>query len=113
MARPLFNRIVNEVANQEAYFHNNVDCIGREGIFALIKCTCVIHQLAYDINAGFLDEYMQISERTSRMAFDHFYQTVMDIYRPEYLRKPTVTDIEKLYQYHEEKHGFPRMLGIR
>ncbi|GKF76849.1 RNA-directed DNA polymerase, eukaryota, partial [Tanacetum coccineum] len=30
---------------------------------------------------------------------------------PEYLRKPTVTDIEKLYQYHEEKHGFPRMLG--
>nr|GEW16500.1 protein ALP1-like isoform X1 [Tanacetum cinerariifolium] len=27
----------------------------------------------------------------------------------EYLRKPTQTDIEKLYAYHEEKHGFPGM----
>nr|GEV57974.1 hypothetical protein [Tanacetum cinerariifolium] len=30
---------------------------------------------------------------------------------PEYLRKPTVTDIEKLYRHHEEKHRFPEMLG--
>nr|GEW33422.1 protein ALP1-like isoform X1 [Tanacetum cinerariifolium] len=29
---------------------------------------------------------------------------------PGFLRKPTVTDIEKLYQHHDEKHGF---LGIR
>ncbi|GKE93171.1 RNA-directed DNA polymerase, eukaryota [Tanacetum coccineum] len=44
------------------------------------------------------------------MAIDHFCEAVMDIYGPEYLRKPTVTDIEKLYQHHEEKHGFPGML---
>ncbi|GKD96510.1 ALP1-like protein isoform X1, partial [Tanacetum coccineum] len=31
--------------------------------------------------------------------------------RPEYLRKPTVTDTEKLYWHHEEKNGFPGMLG--
>ncbi|GJZ26420.1 ALP1-like protein isoform X1 [Tanacetum coccineum] len=36
---------------------------------------------------------------------------VMEIYGPEFLRKPTVTDVEKLYRYHEEKHGFPGMLG--
>ncbi|GKE19378.1 ALP1-like protein isoform X1 [Tanacetum coccineum] len=35
----------------------------------------------------------------------------MEIYGPEYLRKPTVTDIEKLYRHHEEKHGFSGMLG--
>ncbi|GJY49345.1 putative reverse transcriptase domain-containing protein [Tanacetum coccineum] len=31
--------------------------------------------------------------------------------RPEYLRKPTVTDTEKLYWHHKEKNGFPGMLG--
>ncbi|GKF34130.1 hypothetical protein Tco_0107330 [Tanacetum coccineum] len=30
----------------------------------------------------------------------------MEIYGPEFLRKPTVTDVEKLYRHHEEKHGF-------
>ncbi|GKE50269.1 hypothetical protein Tco_1481527 [Tanacetum coccineum] len=75
------------------------------------KCTSAILQLAYSVNAAFLDEYMQISERTSRTALDHFCQAVMDIYGPEYLRKPTLNDIEKVYWHHEEKHGFPRMLG--
>nr|GEW38414.1 hypothetical protein [Tanacetum cinerariifolium] len=45
------------------------------------------------------------------MALDHFCKAVMEIYGPEILRKPTMTDIEKLYRHHEEKHGFLRMLG--
>nr|GEY13361.1 protein ALP1-like isoform X1 [Tanacetum cinerariifolium] len=45
------------------------------------------------------------------MAFDHFCEAVMEIYGPEFLRKPSVTDIERLYRHHEEKHGFSRMLG--
>ncbi|GKB30618.1 ALP1-like protein isoform X1 [Tanacetum coccineum] len=111
MARPLFNRIVTAVTNHDAYFRNNIDCIGREVISPLIKRTSAIRQLAYSVNASFLDEYMRISERSSRMALDHFCEAVMDICGPEYLRKPTVTDIEKLYRHHEEKHGFPGMLG--
>nr|GEV45903.1 hypothetical protein [Tanacetum cinerariifolium] len=111
MALPLFNRIVTAVTNYDSFFHNNTDCTEREGISPLIKCTSAIRQLAYDVNGNFLDEYMQISERSSRMALDHFSEVVMEIYGPEFLRKPTVTDIEKLYRHHEEKHGFPGMLG--
>ncbi|GKA45825.1 ALP1-like protein isoform X1 [Tanacetum coccineum] len=113
MARTLFNQIVNAVTTHSAYFQSNLDCAGREGISPLIKCTFAIRQLAYGVNASFLDEYMQISERSSRMALDHFCQAVMEIYGPEFLRKPTVTvtDVEKLYRHHEEKHGFPGMLG--
>ncbi|GKF70008.1 ALP1-like protein [Tanacetum coccineum] len=44
------------------------------------------------------------------MALNHFCEAVMEIYGPDFLRKPTVTDIEKLYRHHEEKHEFP---GIR
>ncbi|GKA17803.1 ALP1-like protein [Tanacetum coccineum] len=111
MARPLFNRIVNVVTNHDAYFHSNNDCSKKAGISPLIKCTSVIRQLAYDVNASFLDEYMQISERSSRMALDYFCQAVMKIYGPEFLRKPMVSDIEKLYQHHEKKHRFSGMLG--
>ncbi|GKD34142.1 ALP1-like protein [Tanacetum coccineum] len=111
MARPLFNQIVNAVSNHCAHFQSNPDCAGRKGISPLIKCTSAIRQLAYGINASFLDEYMQISERSSCKALDHFCQVVLEIYGPEYLRKSMVTDVEKLYRHHEEKHRFPRMLG--
>nr|GEY56781.1 protein ALP1-like [Tanacetum cinerariifolium] len=87
MARPLFNQIVNAVSDHCAHFQSNLDCAGREGISPLIN------------------------ERSSRKALDHFCQAVMEIYGLEYLRKPTVTDVEKLCRHHEEKHGFPGMLG--
>nr|GEU52171.1 protein ALP1-like [Tanacetum cinerariifolium] len=111
MARPLFNEIITAVINHAPFFRNNIDCTEKEGIFRLLKCTSSIRQLAYDVHSEFLDEYIQISERTSRTALDHFCQAVMQIYGPEFLRKPTVTDVEKLYLHHEEKHDFPRMLG--
>ncbi|GJS00392.1 hypothetical protein Tco_0316900 [Tanacetum coccineum] len=104
MARPLFNWIVNEVTYHDAYFRNNIDCTGKEGISLLLKCTSAIRQLAYGVNADFLDEYLQMSERSSRTALDHFCQAVMEIYGHEYLRKPTVTNVENFYRHHKEKH---------
>ncbi|GJW29205.1 hypothetical protein Tco_0046080 [Tanacetum coccineum] len=98
MTRPLFNQIVNAITNHSAYLQSNPDCTGREDISPLIKCTFAIRQLAYGVNASFLDEYMQI--RSSRKALDSFCQAVMEIYGPEYLRKSTVTDVEKLYRHH-------------
>ncbi|GJS72417.1 hypothetical protein Tco_0705258 [Tanacetum coccineum] len=111
MARPLFNEIVTAVIDQDPFFRNNIDCTGKEGISRLLKCTSSIRQLAYNVHSEFLDEYMQISKRTSRTALDHFCQAVMQIYGSEFLRKPTVTDVKKLYLRHKEKHGFPGMLG--
>nr|GEW24785.1 hypothetical protein [Tanacetum cinerariifolium] len=35
----------------------------------------------------------------------------MELYGEEFLRKPTYTDMEKLYAYHEENHRFLGMLG--
>ncbi|GKB04405.1 ALP1-like protein [Tanacetum coccineum] len=40
-----------------------------------------------------------------------FCKAIMELYGEEFLRKPTYTNMEKLYAYHEEKHGFPGMLG--
>ncbi|GKC30031.1 ALP1-like protein [Tanacetum coccineum] len=35
---------------------------------------------------------------------------VLHIFGPEFLRKPTLTDVERLYAFHENKHGLPGML---
>ncbi|GJW19837.1 zf-CCHC domain-containing protein [Tanacetum coccineum] len=67
-------------------------------------CTFGTRQLAYGVNANFLDEYLQVSERSSRVSLDHFCKSVIEIIGPD-LRKPTVTDVEKLYRHHKEKHG--------
>lgn len=34
-----------------------------------------------------------------------------EIFAPVYLHGPTEADVQKLYAAHEEKHGFPDMLG--
>ncbi|GKC48712.1 reverse transcriptase domain-containing protein [Tanacetum coccineum] len=110
MACPLFNRIVNEVTNHDEYFRNNIDCTIKEGISPFLNCTTAIRQLAYGVNADFLVEYLQMSERSSRVSLDHFCKSVIKNFGPEYLRKPTITNVEKLYRHHEEKHGFTGML---
>ncbi|GKD83251.1 ALP1-like protein [Tanacetum coccineum] len=42
----------------------------------------------------------------------HFCNGFIELYGKEYLRRPTQTDAEKLYAFHEKKHGFPGMIGI-
>ncbi|GKB08856.1 ALP1-like protein [Tanacetum coccineum] len=68
-----------------------------QGVYIFNYCPCNIRYYTYipplhrtyGVHAEFLDEYMQISERSSRLALDHFCESVMQIYGPEYLRKPT------------------------
>ncbi|GKC90883.1 hypothetical protein Tco_1151532 [Tanacetum coccineum] len=83
----------------------------REGISLLLKCTSAICQLAYNIVLDFLDEYLQMSTKTSRLSLDQFYTSVMEIFGLEYLRKLAMTDVVKLYRHHEEKYMFLEMLG--
>ncbi|GJU56657.1 phospholipase-like protein [Tanacetum coccineum] len=111
MARPLFNLIVEEVTSHSLLFCDNIDCIGRKGISLFLKYTSAIRQLAYDIVLEFLDECLQMSDKTSRLSVDHLCTYVMEIFRPGYMRKPTMTDVLKLYQHYKEKNEFPGMLG--
>nr|GEV92039.1 hypothetical protein [Tanacetum cinerariifolium] len=111
MSRTFFNSIVQEVTNHSSFFRGNNDCTGKEGISPLMKCTSAIRQLAYDIVPDFLDEYLQISPKSSRLSLDHFCTSVIKIFGPEYLRKSTMTDVVKRYRHHEEKHEFSEMLG--
>nr|GEU64584.1 retrovirus-related Pol polyprotein from transposon TNT 1-94 [Tanacetum cinerariifolium] len=85
----------------------------REGISTLMKYTAVIRQLAYDTVPGALDEYFQMGATTSRDSIKYFCKSIMEIYGLEYLQKHTYTNVEKLYRFHKEKHGFSEPMGIK
>ncbi|GJV19660.1 ALP1-like protein [Tanacetum coccineum] len=96
----------------EATFRDQrYDCTGHRSISALMKCTFAVHQLAYGCVPDFLDEYLQMGATTARDSLRIFCKVIMNLYGEEFLRNPTYTDMEKLYAYHDEKHGFPGMLG--
>ncbi|GJW70895.1 protein translocase subunit SecA2, chloroplastic isoform X1 [Tanacetum coccineum] len=111
MNRSLFTRIVRDLFANCPYFQEGCDAVGKAGISALVKCTSAIRQLAYAAVPDSLDEYLQIGEKTSRDCLMHFCNGVIELYGEEYLQRPTQTDVEKLYAFHENKHGFPGMIG--
>nr|GEX24617.1 putative harbinger transposase-derived protein [Tanacetum cinerariifolium] len=106
--KPLLNDSDGEDVDVHTY---RDDCAGHHGISALMKCTSAIRQLAYGCVPDSLDEYLQMGATTARKCLENFCKVIMNLYGEEFLRKPTYTDIEKLYAYHNEKHGFPGMLG--
>ncbi|GJV89972.1 hypothetical protein Tco_1533910 [Tanacetum coccineum] len=78
---------------------------------ALVKCTSTIRQLVYGSVSDSLDEYLQIGNKTAPACLVNYCNEIIELYGQEYFLKPTQIDIEKLYAYHEEKHGFPGMVG--
>ncbi|GJS41885.1 ALP1-like protein [Tanacetum coccineum] len=110
MSRRLFTKIVREVIDVSHFFQQRDDCTGKAGISSIMKCTSVIRQITYGAIPGSLDEYLQMGATTARDSLRIFCKVIMNLYGEEFLRKPAYTDMEKLYAYHNEKHGFPGML---
>ncbi|GJY74235.1 ALP1-like protein [Tanacetum coccineum] len=110
MSRPLFTRIVRDLTDNCPFFQQGYDAVGKAGIFSLVKCTSVVHQLAYGAIPDNLDEYLQIEDKTSRDCLMDFCNEVMELYGEEFCESPYVNDVETL-AFHKEKHGFPGMLG--
>nr|GEV63983.1 retrovirus-related Pol polyprotein from transposon TNT 1-94 [Tanacetum cinerariifolium] len=111
MSRRLLTKIVQEVTDASPFFHERYDCTGQRSISALMKCTFAIRQMAYRAVPYSLDEYLQMGATTARDSLRIFCKVIMNLYGEDFLRNQTYTDIEKLYAYHNEKHGFSGMLG--
>ncbi|GJV44105.1 ALP1-like protein [Tanacetum coccineum] len=59
-----------------------------------MKCTSAIRQLTYGTVPDALDKYLHMGEATSRLSLEHFCRSIIPIFGPEFLEKPTITDIE-------------------
>nr|GEU94750.1 hypothetical protein [Tanacetum cinerariifolium] len=103
----LFAKIVNDITSYDAqplpeyflFFRQRIDAIGRNSIGPILKITSSIRQLAYGTAPDAFDEYLQIAERCSRECLDNFTKCIYILYVEEYLRKPSLEDIEKHMLY--------------
>nr|XP_043626018.1 protein ALP1-like [Erigeron canadensis] len=111
MSKNLFKRIVGDLEARYPYFQTRYDRAGRRGFAGVQKCTSAIRQLTYGVNNDFLDEYLQMSERTSRESCLNFCVGIREFYGARYLRRPTPSDLQRIYDVHEQVVGFPGMIG--
>ncbi|XP_021985069.1 protein ALP1-like [Helianthus annuus] len=93
------------------YFKQKYDARGYLGFTPLQKCTEAIRQLAYGTSVDSFDEYLRMSAKTARDTLTHFCKGVIELYGSAYLRRPTWSDLQRMYEVHEHVHGFPGMIG--
>jgi hypothetical protein len=110
MHKHVFLRIVEALGQHDEYFQLRIDATGRSGLSPLQKCTAVIRMLAYGTSADSVDDYLRIGETTTLKCVDKFTRGVINLFGPQYLRKPTTEDIERFLRMGEAR-GFPGMLG--
>ncbi|XP_021757218.1 uncharacterized protein LOC110722221 [Chenopodium quinoa] len=106
MRRPLFLRIVNTLSATNRYFQQHPDATMRLGASPLQKCTTAIRMLAYGCSADQIDEYLKLGESTARECFAQFVDGVIAQFATEYLRKPTLEDIQRLLREGEDRAGW-------
>ncbi|XP_071691438.1 uncharacterized protein [Rutidosis leptorrhynchoides] len=119
MSKPLFLRICQGILNFSqtpvppyfTYFTQRRDATGLLGFNIVQKVTSAIRQLAYTASADVFDEYLHMGEQTSYDCLNNFCKCVYHLFGPEYLRKPTAQDVQRLTTKHAQIHGFPGMLG--
>ncbi|XP_065859533.1 uncharacterized protein [Euphorbia lathyris] len=111
MSKPLFLRIVEALGNHTVYFQQRVDAARKKGFTPLQKCTSAIRMLAYGEAADREDEYIRIAECTALECLEKFCRAIIEVFGPVYMRRPNAADVHRLFQMHEETHGFPGMLG--
>ncbi|XP_010690655.1 uncharacterized protein LOC104904161 [Beta vulgaris subsp. vulgaris] len=110
MQRHVFLRIMESVVAIDVWFTQKRDATGQLSLSPLQKCTAAIRMLAYGVAADSLDEYVRISESTTRISLMKFTKGVITKFGTEYLRRPTPDDLARLLRFGEES-GFSGMVG--
>ena len=111
MYRELFLRITDAVTKHNEYFVQKRDAVGRFGLKPIQKVASALRMLAYGGAADANNEYIQISKSTSLESLNRFCNAIIHIYKEEYLRYPTKTNLKRLLAFGESR-GFLGMLVL-
>lgn len=106
----VFLRIMKAVEEHDDYFKQKRNAAGVLGLSCLQKVVAAFRMLAYGVPADALDEYIRIGESTALEALRKFVAAVVEVFGPEYMRKPSEQDAARLLTIGASR-GFPGMLG--
>ena len=74
------------------FFQLRYDARGRRGFTTLQKCAAAIRLMAMGESPDTMDDYMRMSERTTRESLYRLSKCVVETFRDVYLRKPSLYD---------------------
>lgn len=106
----VFLRIMKAVEEHDDYFKQKRNAAGVLGLSCLQKVVAAFRMLAYGVPADALDEYIRIGESTTLEALRKFVAAVVEVFGPEYMRKPNEQDTARLLTIGASRE-FPGMLG--
>ncbi|KAL6552360.1 hypothetical protein OROHE_007724 [Orobanche hederae] len=110
MRRPLFLSIEGAITAHDSYFTQKIDVVAVRGLSSIQKITTTLRMLAYGTAADSVDEYIRIGESTTIESLKRFVKAVVEVFGPEYLRRPNMEDTTRLLAVAKQR-GFPGMLG--
>jgi hypothetical protein len=110
MQMTLFLSIIHKVGKTSPYFYEMYDAIGCAGLTVLQKCNTALRQLAYDMTADTIDEYLKLGKTTALECLEYYCSGIIECFGDEFLCCSTVADTQRLLAKTEEC-GFSDMLG--
>ncbi|XP_070666797.1 uncharacterized protein, partial [Malus domestica] len=105
MMRHVFERLLRDVQHVNPYFRHKRDRAGRPGFSPHQKVTVAFRMMAYGSSADSMDETHGMSESTCLDTLEEFCNTIVQVYKDEYLREPNQEDLNRLL-YKAEDRGF-------
>ncbi|XP_068322575.1 uncharacterized protein [Pyrus communis] len=88
MRHHFFKSLLREVQQVNSYFRQKQDRAGRPGFSPHQKVTVALRMMAYGSPADSMDETQCMSESTCLDTLEHFCDTIVKVYKEEYLREP-------------------------
>ncbi|CAL8175271.1 unnamed protein product [Prunus armeniaca] len=102
----LFNKVIHDVCNYNAYFVQKCDAAGVLGLLSEQKLTAVIRMLAYGSSTDQVDEIAMMRKSTTLESLVRFCDAIETLYTKDYLRKPTPRDLHGLLQKVEARGDY-------
>ncbi|XP_070669155.1 uncharacterized protein [Malus domestica] len=92
------------------YFRQKRDRAGRPSFSLYQKVIVALQMIAYGSPANSMDETHGMSKSTCLDTLEEFCDTIVQLYKDEYLREPNQEDLNRLIRKAEDR-GFPGMIG--
>jgi hypothetical protein len=99
MRRTLFLSSMHKLSETSLYFSERYDATGHISLTVLQKCTVVLCQFIYGIVTDTIDEYLKLEKSITLECLEHYCSGIIECFAAEFLRCPTVADIQRLLAY--------------
>ncbi|XP_009362071.2 uncharacterized protein LOC103952240 [Pyrus x bretschneideri] len=109
MRRHVFERLLRYVQQVNPYFQQKRDRAGRPSFSPHQKVTITLRMMNYGSPVDSMDETHGMSESTCLDTLEQFCDTILQVYKDEYLREPNQEDLNRLIHKAEDR-GFPSMI---